>query len=201
MNARRSKKVALRFFDTGVQFGAEHEPIEPPAGGSSLLKPVQHHELAECSPSNAALTQTDERRRTVEEREREIVTLAKAHILTCGDFLTVQDLANHLGTDVRLLSPALKAWEADHRIFSIEQDGCEYFPIYALPPQGGASPVAGLRDVLAILSPMKNSWGVSFWFVSPNGLLGGKRPKDLLANKPSLVISAALDEACGVMHG
>jgi len=201
MNVRRSKKAARSFFDTGKQFGAEHEPIGPLAGGSCFFKPVQHHKLAGGSPPNEGLIQTDERRRTVEKREREAVALAKAHVLTCGDFLMLQDLANHLSTNARFLSLALKEWETDHRIFSIEQDGCEYFPTYAFRSLGGASPIAGLTDVLAILCPMKSSWGMSFWFISPNGLLGGKRPQDVLTNEPNLVISAALDEACGVMHG
>ncbi|MBK5396636.1 hypothetical protein JFU47_07920 [Pseudomonas sp. TH39(2020)] len=164
-------------------------------------KPVQDHELAWCSPSEAALTRADEKRRTIEEREREMVALARAHILTCGDFLLVQDLANHLGIHVELLSPALKEWEADHRIFSIDHDGCRSFPVYAFPSQGGASPIPGLRDVLSVLCPMKDGWGVSFWFISPNGWLGGKRPQDLLSTDPSRVISAAHEEVGGVMHG
>jgi len=202
MSARRSKKAANRFLDAALQFGAEHEPIGRLAGGSSSpRKPVQDHELAWCSPSEATLTRTGGKCRTIEEREREMVALARAHILTCGDFLLVQDLANHLGIHVELLSPALKEWEADHRIFSIDHDGCRCFPVYAFPSQGGASPIPGLREVLSILRPMKDGWGVSFWFISPNEWLGGKRPQDLLSAEPSRVISAAHEEAGGVMHG
>ncbi|WP_460152966.1 hypothetical protein [Pseudomonas sp. S2_B07] len=118
-----------------------------------------------------------------------MVALARAHILTCGDFLLVQDLANHLGIHVELLSPALKGWEADHRIFSIDHDGCRSFPVYAFPSQGGASPIPGLRDVLSVLCPMKDGKGVSFWFISPNAWLEGKRPQDLLSTEPSRVFA------------
>lgn len=48
---------------------------------------------------------------------------------------------------------------------------------------------------------MKDGWGVSFWFISPNGWLGGKHPQDLLSTEPSLVVSAAHEEVTGVMHG
>jgi hypothetical protein len=149
----------------------------------------------------AAPTAREERRRTNEEREEEMVALARAQILTCGDFLHVQDLANHLGIHIELLSPALIRWEADHRMFSIDHDGCRFFPVYAFPSQGGASPIPGLRDVLSVLFPMKDGWGVAFWFISPNGWLGSKRPQDLLCTEPDRVISAAQEEASGVMHG
>ena len=148
-----------------------------------------------------ALAEKDEKRRTIEEREEEMVALARAHILTFGDFLLVHDLANHLGIHVELLGPALKEWEADQRIFSIDHDGCRFFPVCAFPSQVGASPIPGLRDVLSVLCRMKDGWGVSFWFISPNGWLGGRRPQDLLSNEPSRMVSAAHEEASSVMHG
>lgn len=163
--------------------------------------PLKRQELDGCPRPGTAPTAGEEKRRTNEEREEEMVALARAHILTCGDFLLVQDLANHLGIHIELLSPALMRWEAEHRIFSIDHDGCRSFPIYAFPSQGGASPIPGLRDVLSVLCPMKDGWGVSFWFISPNGWLGGKRPQDLLSTEPNRVISAAHEEASGVMHG
>lgn len=164
-------------------------------------KPLKEDGMDVCPRPRVAAAGSDEKRRTIEEREEEMVALAKAHILTCGDFLLVQDLANHLGIHVELLSPALKEWEADHRIFSIEHDGCRSFPVYAFPSQGGASPIPGLRDVLSVLCPMKDGWGVSFWFISANGWLGGKRPQDLLSTEPNRVVAAAHEEASGVMHG
>lgn len=95
-----------------------------------MVRPMQDPEVVWCSPPEAALTRTDEKRRTIEERERKMVELAKAHILSCGDFLLVQDLADHLGIHAGLLSTALKEWEANHRIFSIERDGFRLFPAY-----------------------------------------------------------------------
>jgi len=199
--ACRSKKVAHRFLNAASHFGADREPIGRLARGSSPHHAVLEHALAWRSPSDPAFARTDQKRRTIEEREREMFDLARAHILACGDFLNVQDLARCLGVHVELLSSAIKEWEADQRIFSIDHDGCRSFPVYAFPPQGGASPIPALRDVLSILRPMKDGWGVSFWFITPNGWLGGKRPQDLLSSEPSLVISAARDEAVGVAHG
>lgn len=164
-------------------------------------KLVRDYEPALYSSSKAVLTPTDKKRRTIQERERKAVALARAHILTCGDFLLAEDLANHLDIQVELLRPALREWEEDLRIFSIDHDDLRFFPVYAFPSQGGVRPIPGLGEVLSILLSMKDGWGMSFWFISPNGFLGGKRPQDLLSTEPAHVISAAQDEAGGVTHG
>lgn len=164
-------------------------------------KPLKEHGIDVRPRPGAAPAGRNKKRRTIEEKEDEMAALARAHILACGDFLLVQELANHLVVHVELLSPALKEWETDQRIFSIDQDGCRFFPVYALPSEGGASQIPGLRDVLSVLRPMKDGWGVSFWFISPNGWLGGKRPQDLLSTEPSRVVSAAHEEVSRVMHG
>lgn len=181
--------------------GAAGVAFSRPDTSTRSSTPIQEHEVVWCSPTDAAPTRTDEKRRTIEERERKMVELAKAHILSCGDFLLVQDLANHLGIHAGILSTALKEWEANHRIFSIEHDGFRLFPAYGFPPHGGDSPIPGLMDVLSILCPMKDGWGLSFWFISPNGFLGGERPQDLLSIDVKNVILAAHDEAVGVTHG
>lgn len=164
-------------------------------------RPPKDHGLGVCPRPGAAPSGRTEKCRSIEEREEEMVSFARAHILECGDFLLVQGLANHLGIYVELLSPALMEWEADHRIFSINHDGYRSFPVYAFPSEGGASPIPCLRDVLSVLCPMKDGWGVAYWFISPNGWLGGQRPQDLLSTEPSRVVSAAHEEASGVMHG
>ena len=181
--------------------GAAGEALSRTDTATRSSKPMQDHQVVWCSPPEASLRRTDEKRRTIEERERKMVELAKAHILSCGDFLLAPDLANHLGIQAELLSTALKKWEANHRIFSIEHDGFRLFPAYGFPSHGGDSPIPGLMDVLSILCPMKDGWGLSFWFISPNGFLGGERPQDLLSTDVNSVILAAHDEAVGVTHG
>lgn len=164
-------------------------------------KPVLDDNPDWYSAPEAGLTRTDDKRRTIEERERKMFDLARSHILSSGDFLLAQDLADHLGIHVQLMGAALKEWEADRRIFSIEHGDFKSFPVYAFPAEGGASPIPALKDILSILYPMKNGWGVSFWFISPNAFLGGKRPQDLLSTEVNSVILAARDETVGVTHG
>ncbi|QAY90707.1 hypothetical protein [Pseudomonas sp. ACM7] len=133
--------------------------------------------------------------------EREMLTRGKKYILGCGSFLSVHELAKRFDVQAELLAPALAEWVADHRIFEIEHDGCSLFPSYAFSGDAGISPQSGLREVIAILSQMKDGWAMSFWFISPNGLLGGRRPQGLLSIDPQAVALAARDEVKGFTQG
>lgn len=126
---------------------------------------------------------------------------AKSDILGCGDFLPVNRLAQHFNIRAETLTPALVKWEADSRIFSIEHEGCSLFPCYAFSTEPTLSPHPELKGILSILSPTKNGWSVAFWFFSPNGMLGGKRPRDLVSTDASRVSLAAQHEVDGITHG
>jgi hypothetical protein len=45
-----------------------------------------------------------------------------------------------------------------------------------------------------------DGWSLAFCFQSVNSFLGGKRPMDVLAEKPDEVIAAAADESMGITH-
>lgn len=134
-------------------------------------------------------------------KEREMLAQAKSDILGSGDFLPVNRLAQHFNIRAETLTPALVKWEADNRIFSIEHEGCSLFPCYAFSIEPTLSPYPELKGILSILSPTKSSWSVAFWFFSPNGMLGGKRPRDLVSTDASRVSLAAKHEVDGVTHG
>lgn len=143
----------------------------------------------------------DELRDRIRVREHEMLVEAKNDILGCGDFLPVNRLAQHFNIRTETLTPALVEWEVDSRIFSIEHESCSLFPIYAFSTQSGFRPHPELKEILAILAPTKDSWSIAFWFFSPNGVLVGKRPRDLISTDAIRVISAAQDEADGILHG
>jgi len=143
----------------------------------------------------------DELRHRIHAREQEMLAQAKKDILGCGDFLPVNRLAEHFTIRAEILTPTLVEWEADNRIFSIEHKGCSLLPCYAFSTQAGLSPRPELKEILSILSPTKNSWSVAFWFFSPNEMLGGKRPRDVISTDTTRVALAAQDEIDGILHG
>jgi hypothetical protein len=48
---------------------------------------------------------------------------------------------------------------------------------------------------------VRSSWSIAFWFAGLNNFLNDRRPQDLLASKPEMVIAAARDEIEGLQHG
>lgn len=153
------------------------------------------------NPNRGGVVEKDEIRCRILAREQEMLAQAKNEILGCGDFLPVNRLAQHLSVPAEILTPALVEWGVGNRIFSIEHQGCSLFPCYAFSTQAGLSPYPELKEIISILSPTKGSWSMAFWFFSPNGMLGGKRPRDLVSTDAVHVILAAQDEVDGIIHG
>lgn len=144
---------------------------------------------------------SDELRDQNRAREHQMLAQAKDEILHCGDFLPVSRLAQHLNTRVETLSPALFEWEAERRMFSIEHEGCSLFPCYVFSTHLGIRPHPEMKEILSVLTPTKDGWLMAFWFASSNGILGGKRPRDLICADATRVTVAAQHEADGILHG
>jgi len=47
----------------------------------------------------------------------------------------------------------------------------------------------------------RDAWGIAFWFAALNSFLDDRRPQDILATEPELVIAAAKDEMAELQHG
>ncbi|WP_253073442.1 antitoxin Xre/MbcA/ParS toxin-binding domain-containing protein [Sodalis ligni] len=77
----------------------------------------------------------------------------------------------------------------------------DYYPAYGLDRDAGFRPLKSLAEVIEIFTSDKDSWGMAYWFRSPNSFLGAKRPQDLLGTQPELVIAAAQDEIQEICHG
>jgi hypothetical protein len=92
-------------------------------------------------------------------------------------------------------------WKKAGQIFAIRHAGVDYFPGYGLDAGAGFRPLKPLASVIEVLAPHKDAWGMAYWFRSDNGMLGGRRPQDLLADAPERVVAAARDEVQPVAHG
>ena len=136
----------------------------------------------------------------IRDREQKMLTQAKDDILGCGDFLPANRLAQHFNVPTETLTRLIE-WEGNNRVFLIEHEGCNLFPKYAFSTRSGLCPHPELKEILSIFIPTKNSWAVAFWFFSPNGMLGGKRPRDMFCSDATRVILAAQDEVDGIIHG
>lgn len=111
-----------------------------------------------------------------------------------GDWITAGEWFQLSGTDKK--SPDLRAQQylRDRLIFSIRHGDVDYFPIYGLDVLNNYQPVAGLHEIIELLSLHKDGWAFALWFASPNSHLGDKAPKDLIQSDTQVVIAAALEE-------
>lgn len=89
-------------------------------------------------------------------------------------------------------------WVKEGRVFGIPLNGAKRFPAYAFEPSG--QPVPAMQEVLHILSGM-SPLAIAAWFESPSSMLGGGRPRELLAQDAKAVISAARELRQGPSHG
>ncbi len=126
---------------------------------------------------------------------------AKSTILQSGDFLPAGKIAKLAGYSERNPSAQPNKWKKDGAIFAIQHKGVDYFPMYALDPDENYRPYKAVAEILHIFGDTKTGWGTAFWFAGLNGFLDDRRPQDLLASDPGLVIAAARDEVEGVQHG
>jgi hypothetical protein len=113
-----------------------------------------------------------------------------------GDMRQAHEIAElaRRGTDEMHCN--LARWKAEGRLFSVEHEGAEYFPVYALDPGSGYRPYPVVGDVVCILSKTVgwgNEWGVAYWFMGLNSFLDDQRPQDLLSSDLDWVIDAARD--------
>jgi hypothetical protein len=128
------------------------------------------------------------------QRETQMLEQAKTELLQSGDWLAKTDITD-------LTRSQANKWKQLGKIFTLSYEGIEYFPIYALDKTKNSQPFSVLEMVISTLATTKNEWAIAFWFASPNTFLNGKRPKDVLSENPSGVLSAAREEAAGITHG
>lgn len=134
-------------------------------------------------------------------REARMFATAQAATLEAATWLTAAQVGQLAGWDPSEADARLGQWLREGRIFAIRVESQELFPSYGIDPSDSFMPLKHLADVITILSPHKDSWGIAIWFASINSFLSGKRPQDMIVDQSSAVIAAAKDEVQGVLHG
>lgn len=134
-------------------------------------------------------------------KEAVMLVQARKAVLESGDWLTAAEVAQLAGLSMRNPSTQPNKWKKQGLIFAISHLGVDYYPGYGLDPEAGFRPLKAMARVIKVFAGRKDGWGMAYWFRSDNSFLGGKRPQDLLAAEPELVIAAALDEVQEIAHG
>jgi hypothetical protein len=94
----------------------------------------------------------------------------------------------------------LKQWMAEGRIFLVEHEGAEYFPLYALDAGARYRPYPAVKEIISIFGENLSVWGIASWFSGLNSFLDDQRPLDLLDKDPDWVVEAARDAMDDMTH-
>jgi len=133
-------------------------------------------------------------------KEATMLARARTAVIESGDWMTASEIASVAGFSASNPSTQPNKWKREGAIFAIRHNGIDYFPSYGLDAGAGYRPRKAMAHVIKTFGETKDGWGLSYWFMSANSFLGGKRPRDLLALEPERVIGAAADEREGAPH-
>lgn len=134
-------------------------------------------------------------------REAKMAAKAQQGVIASTRWVNGKELSELAQFKSTNKSAGASKWKSAGKIFSIYYLNEDLYPIYALDINNGFRPYDAMKEVIGILSPKKDNWGMAYWFASVNGYLGGKRPQDVLAINPEAVKEAARTEVEGIIHG
>lgn len=138
-------------------------------------------QLVNLLVGDVALTSVDMKRARLEAQAVRAIRQG-TEWLTAAEIGDLADLgpANPIATVSR--------WKQQGRIFALRHGGKDYYPKYALGPDFHPLPV--IKDILAVLKGYDPEL-LAGWFDSTSRFLGGKRPRELVANEPAKALAAA----------
>lgn len=133
-------------------------------------------------------------------REAKMMSAARSTVLESGDFAPASAIAELGAFSVKNPSSQPNRWKQGRQIFAVTNKGIDLYPLYALSSKDGVRPLPVIAEILHVLEA-RTGWEIAFWFASVNSYLGGRAPKEVLANQPEAVLKAAMTEATGLQHG
>lgn len=119
-------------------------------------------------------------------------------IFTGCEWLTAAEVGRAYQPDVVNPNSAPSRWRAASKVYAVPRRGQLLFPRYEFTEWFEPQPaMAAVLAALAGLTPL----AIASWFESPSSMLNARRPRDLLASDPELVLEAAHDHVRGPGHG
>ncbi len=142
---------------------------------------VVRDQLVNLLVGDVALTSVDMKRARLEAQAVRAIRQG-TEWLTAAEIGDLADLgpANPIATVSR--------WKQQGRIFALRHGGKDYYPRYALGTD--FRPLPAIKGILAVLADYDPEL-LAAWFDSTSRFLGGKRPREIVANEPAKALAAA----------
>lgn len=88
-------------------------------------------------------------------------------------------------------SATLAKYREQGRLFSVREGRNYLYPRFQFTQD--AAPLDAIADVLKVVPEDARGWPLLSWFEAPSTLLGGRKPREVLAKDPAAVRAAAAD--------
>jgi hypothetical protein len=118
---------------------------------------------------------------------------AREELIAEFGLLSSSDIASRAGSKAKNKAALANRWRQEARIFSVPHQGATYYPAFQFDEEG--QPHRAVEGVVKSVGMKLTDWGLALWFTGRYGSLGDRRPVDLLATEPELVVAAAKREA------
>lgn len=119
-------------------------------------------------------------------------------VLNGTEWLTAQTVGKRQNPEATNPHAATSRWKKEGKVFAIERAGQTLYPKYAFDELG--NPIPEVAEILRVFKGYR-PFRIASWFESTNSMLHGKRPREVLASDPSVVVEAAKDHVVGAVHG
>jgi hypothetical protein len=111
---------------------------------------------------------------------------AQARFLQHYPTLTADEVAQRAGHNAANRSATANRWKAEQKIFAVRAGGRDVYPAFQFKE---GRPRPSLQPALSALSG-RSGWQIAFWFITPNGWLGGPAPIERLNDGKALAAAA-----------
>ena len=101
---------------------------------------------------------------------------------------TAPQISEMAGHEAKNRSVTASRWKHQGRIFSVPFQRQELYPAFQF---ADGEPVPQLAGILAALPTGMSEWQKAFWFLTPNGWLGGVAPATSLRDAEAVAAAAA----------
>ena len=131
---------------------------------------------------------------------RAAIEQVKKNVIARADFLESDDGSSYTSGEIHRLNgstaenqAALASnWRNKKRIFSIDHKGKIYYPKFQFDDHG--KPRKVIAEIIKIFDEDNPGWQLALWFTTPNAVLEGKKPVELIESNPEDIIKAIKEE-------
>lgn len=120
---------------------------------------------------------------------------ARADFLGEFEALDAEGVADLAGSRAGNRRATASRWQGEGLCFAVEYEGRLVFPAFQFDPATGRPRPAVIDVIRALRAVGLGGWSLALWWATPHDMLGWRRPADLLASEPDLVIEAARVDA------